>query len=146
MKIQLFFPSRFRAPSRLLLRLLPVFFALLTLPPIPKANAQNAASMAQVQRVFARRTQGNAFFNRSLRAALRTRGLQFTSNPKRADAWLDTSGFSSKDGGFVGEMTFIGRGGKVLRREKVTRPANSRTMAYRSLAQKVRFGSAAKAR
>lgn len=93
--------------------------------------------MSGVQTVFARRSVGNAFFNRNLRAGLRARGLRFTSDKKRADAHLDTSGQALPRGGFRGRMTFIGRGGKVLRSETVVRPADSRVMAYRSLAQKV---------
>ncbi len=96
--------------------------------------------MAQVQTVFARRRAGNAFFNRNLRAALQKRGLRFTLDKKRADAFLDTSGQGLKGGGFAGQMSFIGRGGRILGRERVVRPAGSRAMAYQSLARKARFG------
>lgn len=95
--------------------------------------------MADVHIVFARRAAGNAVFNRNLRAALQARGLRFTKNIKGADAMLDTSGQGLQNGGFAGEMTFIGRDGRVLQREKVVRPARSRTMVFRPLAQKVRF-------
>ncbi len=94
--------------------------------------------MAQVQTVFARRAAGNAFFNRSLRSALQARGFRFVANKKRADAFLDSAGRSLPSGGFAGEMSFIGRGGRVLRREKVVRAANSSAMAYLALAAKVR--------
>lgn len=94
--------------------------------------------MSEVKVVYARRAQGNAFFNRNLRVALEARGLRFTRDKRKADAFLDTSGQALRDGGFVGEMTFIGRNAKVLRREKVVRPVNSRTMAYQTLAQKMR--------
>ena len=117
----------------------PVLLFLWTFLVFQRADAQNASSMAQVQTVFARRAAGNAFFNRSLRSALQERGLRFTQSIQNADALLDTSGRWLKSGGFVGEMTFIGRGGKILQREKVVRPANSNVMTYRSLSQKMRF-------
>lgn len=93
--------------------------------------------MSQVRTVFDRKAGGNAFFNRNLRASLRSRGLRFTKDKKRADAWLETSGQGLPDGGFAGQMTFVGRGGRVLSREKIVRAAGSRVMAYGSLARKM---------
>lgn len=122
--------------------LAPAAAILLTTLQHREATAQNATTMAQVQTVFSRRATGNAFFNRNLRAALQKRGLRFTGDKSRADAFLDTAGQSLPNGGFRGEMSFIGRGGHVLRRENVTRPPGSSAMAYRSLA--LRFGRASK--
>ncbi len=101
------------------------------------AAAQNATSMAKVRTVFARRATGNAWFNARLRAKLQARGLQFVPTARGADAILDTSG-QYVPNGFRGQMTFIGRGGRVLLREQVLRQPRSTTMAYQLLARKYR--------
>lgn len=103
------------------------------------ARTRNAPSISirDVQTVFHRQAQGNDYFTARLRAELAQQGLRFVSNPRRADAILDTSG-QYNGRAFLGKMTFLDKQGRVIWSENVYRPDNSRTMAYNRLAQKFR--------
>lgn len=102
-------------------------------------EAQNApaTTMQSVRTVFHRRARGNAVFTARLRAELVQSGLRFVSNPRGADAILDSTG-SYAARGFAAKMTFFDRRGRVIWSGNTFRPDNSRVMAYQRLANQWR--------
>lgn len=104
-----------------------------------QTTVQNAPTLSidEVRTVFHRRALGNVYFTAQLRAELASQGLRFVSNPRQADAILDSAG-QYNGRAFVGQMTFFDQRGRVIWSQNIFRPDNISFKAYQRQANRAR--------
>lgn len=104
----------------------------------PVALARPVRSVKEVRTVFDGGSRGDSYFNSRLRGEMRGMGIRFVAARKRADATLRSQGRGTDDGGFSGFASLVSPTGRVLWSAQIRREPNSRTMAFDSLAAKLR--------
>ncbi len=100
--------------------------------------ARPVASVKEVRTVYDAGSQGDSYFNSHFRSQMRGMGIRFVKSRKNADAILRSSGDGTDAGGFSGSASLITPGGKTLWQANVMRAPRSQSMAFDSLAAKLR--------
>ena len=101
-------------------------------------QARPVSSVKEVRTVYDAGSRGNAYFNSQLRSEMRGMGIRFVRNRKNADAILRSQGLGTNAGGFSGSASLATPSGKTLWSARVARAPRSRSMAFDSLAQRLR--------